>query len=69
MPMMTPMEGPCFMVPMPLNKDFNGPEQNPEAVVLTVYEVWDQVFNNICQCKYEGDAELIARLLNQELGL
>lgn len=30
-----------FVMPMPLNADGNGPEMDPEKVVSTNYEVWD----------------------------
>lgn len=30
-----------FVVPMPLNKEGQGPETNPELITKVVFEVWD----------------------------
>lgn len=55
---------PFFVIPMPLNKDGEGPETNIEKILTTVYEVWDA--QNIIVAVYdnEDDANEYAELIN-----
>lgn len=60
----TLVHGQVYSIPMPLDKNGNGPVP-PDETVITYYEVWDQVCNEICRCRSEDDANLIVELINQ----
>jgi hypothetical protein len=42
-------ESKWYLIPMPLNKDGDGPA-DPEETVKTVYEIWDNNLEAICTC-------------------
>jgi hypothetical protein len=48
---------PFYVVPMPLDAQGCGPETNPELVVTTEYEVWDDIFLSYGSWSTEAEAQ------------
>lgn len=59
--------GRLFAVPMPTNAEGTGPEMNPELVVRTDWELWDECNMSYGQCLTEAVATELARRWNLHL--
>lgn len=46
-----------YIIPMPINKDGEGPEMDENKVVKILYEVWDYDFITLAQFETEEEAE------------
>lgn len=56
---------PVFVMPMPLDKDGNGPAGSDETV-MTEFQVWGCDSQLVCTAASRETADLIASLLNQD---
>ena len=58
------MIGPYSYVPMPINKDGNGPADGDD-VYRVIHEVWDGNCATVCECHDEATARWVADQLNR----
>lgn len=56
---------PYIYVPMPVDKDGNGPIVPESAAFRTIHEVWDGANITVCECSDKEAAMLIAKLLEE----
>lgn len=61
---MTDYFPPFMVVPMPVNKDGDGPEMDESLVVETRYEVWDSVFQTLHDFDNIVEAQQMADKMN-----
>lgn len=57
------MSGPYSYVPMPIDKDGNGPADGDD-VYRVIHEVWDGNCATVCECHDEAMARWVADQLN-----
>lgn len=55
-------DGPFYYMPMPINKDGNGPAEAGDTVSV-LHEVWDAHCNTVCLCSSEAVARWCATTL------
>lgn len=55
---------PFMVIPMPVNKNGNGPEMVPDKIVKTVFEIWDSTNQTVAICYNKDMANNITSLLN-----
>jgi hypothetical protein len=55
-------DAPFYYMPMPVNKDGNGPSE-PHETVRTLHEVWDAHCSTFCECGSEVVARWTATML------
>lgn len=56
---------PAYYMPMPVNKDGNGPAE-PDETVAVLHEVWDNMMQTVCTCPSEDMARRVATGLSAE---
>lgn len=58
------IDHPVFVVPMPINRDGEGPASSKDTVAIR-YDVWDQSFSLLAEFRTEKEAKEFVKRVNE----